>query len=233
MNIGAIVLCRMDSQRLPGKPLRAVAGKPLLWYVLARCRQVAELSDSLVIATSSRPVDDPIVRYGEEHGIPVFRGSADNVAERVLRCAERFELEAFFRVNGDSPFVEPSLLVQACDLARCETYDFVTNLAPRSFPYGVSAELVATRVYNIAVRAMTSSDHREHVTKYLYDNLEQYRHFNIAHDGDDLSSICMTVDTPSDLQVFVDFVRAHGRDWPNVPFECGVRFYKDLIHEHA
>ena len=53
LKIGAIVLARCDSTRLPGKVLRKLNGKPLIWYCLERIKKVKEI-DSIIITTSDR-----------------------------------------------------------------------------------------------------------------------------------------------------------------------------------
>src|SRR6187401_1254787 len=144
MIAGAIVVARLDSRRLPGKVLADIGGEPLLWYVISRVQLVRAFEGRVVIATSDRPVDDPLADCCQARGWPVFRGSADDVAGRLLACAEHHGWEWFARINGDSPLTDPELLGEACEVASFDDHDFVTNLQPRSFPYGVSAELLRT-----------------------------------------------------------------------------------------
>src|SRR5215472_2586414 len=74
----AIVQARMGSTRLPGKVLRPIAGRPLLWHVVHRLKRCRTL-DSIVIATSTNPRDDAIESFCREQTVSIVRGPEDNV----------------------------------------------------------------------------------------------------------------------------------------------------------
>ena len=141
--IGAIVQARMSSMRLPGKSLRPLCGKPMLQYVLESLAQVDELAETIV-ATSSDPSDDPIAEFCDQFGSVCFRGSLDHVAERFLQTANARGLSAFVRVSGDSPLLDPRFVARAVDLFVESNADVVTNVFPRTYPPGMSVELVRT-----------------------------------------------------------------------------------------
>jgi spore coat polysaccharide biosynthesis protein SpsF len=223
--LGGIVVSRMDSQRLPGKTLREVRGKPLLWYVLARCRAFFAPGHQLIVATTDRSVDDPIAWFCGEHGFQCYRGATDDVSGRLLGAATEFGIDWFFRLNGDSPYVDPALLAEAWRIARGGEYDFVTNLAPRSFPYGISVELIRTGAYAIARRGMIEPRHMEHATLFLYEHLHYFRYYNMLLEGEDLSGVRLTVDTEEDYAFFVRAVNALGSRWPHFSFRKAVELY--------
>lgn len=226
MTPGAIIVARLDSRRLPGKALAAVLGAPLLWYIVSRVQLVRAFAGRVVVATSDRPVDNLIADYCHAQGWPVFRGPADDVAGRVLACAQQHGWDWFARVNGDSPFTDPELLAEACEAAELGDFDLVTNLQPRSFPYGVSVELIRTQFYRQAYAQFRGPVDREHVTRYLYDRLADVRYINITHRGGDLSGERLTIDTPSELQAFRGFVAGQHRDWLDVTYADAVRFFQ-------
>ena len=226
MTPGAIIVARLDSRRLPGKVLAAVAGRPLLWFVVSRVRLVRAFGERVVVATSDRAVDNPLVDVCHAEGWPVFRGSADDVACRVLACATQQGWDWFARVNGDSPFTDPELLGEACEVAQLGDFDLITNLQPRSFPYGVSVELIRTDFYRRAYARFRDLDDREHVTRYLYDHQSEARSINISRRGVDLSRERLTIDTPEDLAAFREFVGSLHRDWLDVTYADAVRFFQ-------
>ncbi len=200
MQIGLIIQGRMTSERLPGKVLRPIHGKPLLGYMvdgLSRCRWI----ESLVVATSNDPTDDAVAEFCAEKGVTCFRGSLHDVAGRFAGVLSKVEWGGFVRVSGDSPLIDHRLVDRLVSQAKTCRYDIVTNVHPRSFPVGQSIEVVRTDSFLQAYRCMHSSHEREHVTKYFYLNEDKYEIVNVQREFD-CSDIRMAVDTPDDLSNF-------------------------------
>ncbi len=104
----AIVQARMGSTRLPGKVLKPIAGKPLLWHVLYRLTRCRTL-DWIVVATSDSPRDDAIEGFCRNEKIDVVRGPEDNVLARFQLAAEQTEADIIVRVSADAPFIDPAI----------------------------------------------------------------------------------------------------------------------------
>ena len=179
--IGAIVQARMTSRRLPGKSLRPLCGKPLLQYVLESLAQVEPLA-VVVVATSSDPTDDPIADFCKRQGSPCFRGPLDNVAERFRQAARRHQLAGFVRISGDSPLLDSRLVARGVALFQESDADLATNVFPRTYPAGMSVEVVRTATFERVVPGLDEPDDREHVTGYFYRHPEQFRIVNFARD---------------------------------------------------
>src|SRR5262249_27310258 len=95
----AIIQARMGSTRFPGKVLRPIAGKPLLWHIvhrLRRCRMV----DAIAIATSTSPRDEAIVDFCREQEIEIVRGPEDNVLARYVLAAAQTNADIVVRVSS-------------------------------------------------------------------------------------------------------------------------------------
>ena len=215
--LGMIIVCRMDSARCPGKVLADVQGSPLLEYVVKRAQQVA--SADVFIATSDRSIDNPIADFAEKHGLTTFRGSAQDVANRVLNCALENKLDWFARINGDSPYLSPELIKQGFQRATDEQLDFVTNLSPRSYPYGIACEVLRTDFFNQQVPTFDQPRYREHVTLRIYEQLPSIRYRNLSLADANLSQHRMVVDTPEDLSLFRSHVALAGKRWQEVSFQ--------------
>ncbi|MDO8463204.1 MAG: glycosyltransferase family protein [bacterium] len=205
MTIGIIVQARMSSQRLPGKVLRDLGGKPMLLYTLERVA-LAHGVDGVIVATSDETSDDPIAAFCADKSIPCFRGSLVDVAGRFFAAADAHEFDAFVRVCGDSPLTDPAVISTAVALFRGSEYDLVTNTFPRSFPVGVSVEVVRTEPFRRAHVRMTDPLDREHVTRYYYQHPEEFRikNFSASHDN---STAQLAVDTVEDWERFVRIVQ--------------------------
>jgi spore coat polysaccharide biosynthesis protein SpsF len=222
MKIITIVPARMDSTRLPGKPLRLLHGKPLLQHVLNRAQCIPDVS-SVVLATTARRVDDPLVEFAEQNGLAAFRGALENVAQRFLDCAQHFQADAFIRVNGDSPFLDSALIgTGACAAADV---DFVTNLIGRTFPYGISVEIVKTAVYGQIYQRLTTDSEREHVTAYIYQHINHFKVRSLTSPRPELSAARLTVDTPADLALLQRVFKQLGCGADTAGFERAAEVY--------
>lgn len=199
MKIIAIVPARMDSTRLPGKPLRLLHGKPLLEHVLNRARCIPGLS-AVVLATTARAIDDPLVEFAEQNRVAAFRGPQDDVALRFLECARLFHADGFIRANGDSPFLDAALIGRGVEACSSEDLDFVTNLVGRTYPYGIAVEIVKTKTFAQLYPRLTLDSEREHVTSYFYQHLDEFKVYRLTSARPELGSARLTVDTETDLR---------------------------------
>jgi spore coat polysaccharide biosynthesis protein SpsF len=198
--IGLAILARMDSARLPGKALRAIAGRPLLGHVLDRARLVGGI-DRVVIATSTRVVDDPIFEFAKAENAFGFRGSTSDVLERCIACASAFGWTHLMRISGDSPFFDPVLATRmVADPLACEI-DILTNVAPRTFPAGNSIEIISAAALQRVAKESGDTGDREHVTPYIYRNASRFRIRNIAAPDERYKGISLTVDHERDLDM--------------------------------
>jgi len=195
MRVGAIVQARMTSQRLPGKVLADVAGKPLLEWLLERLEH-AKLLDTIVVATSDDASDDPVAWWCGDRGTPCERGPLADVAARLVAAAQAHGLEGFARVNGDSPLLDQALVDQGVELMRASGADLVTNVRPRTFPPGQSVEVVRTAALARALELGMTAEDAEHVTGPLYDE-DIWRVVRFEAESP-RTEPPLTVDTPED-----------------------------------
>jgi spore coat polysaccharide biosynthesis protein SpsF len=203
-----IVPARMNSQRLPGKPLRAIAGKPLLQWVIESLKHV-EHAGEVVVATSTDRRDDALADWCAARGCACHRGPLDDVAARVLEAARARHAEAFVRVSGDSPLIDPALVTQAIAIFRRGDADLVTNVQQRTFPKGNSVEVVRISVLDRQLKRFGTQEDREHVTTVLYRHPELVRIVNFASDTP-AGQIQLSVDSSDDLHLVERILRKAG-----------------------
>ena len=222
----AIVQARMGSRRLPGKVLREVAGKPILQYLLENLQRSQRLA-GVVVATSTSAGDMPIVELCERLGVDVSRGDQANVAGRFLDVIETRHAQAFVRISGDSPLLDPRLVDRAVGRFETGDCDLVTNLRPRSYPRGQSVEVLNSQVFRDAYRAMSRREHFEHVTRWFYENEDQVKisNFRAARDWSDIR---LVVDTAEDLHMIARIVKRMER--PHWQYELSeiIEIYKSI-----
>jgi spore coat polysaccharide biosynthesis protein SpsF len=191
----AILLARLDSQRLPKKHFEKIGEFNLITHCLNRLKLGKNYT--IVLATSDREIDDPLIEWAQESGVNYYRGSAYDLKERIKGCVVHFDAEYFARVNADSPFIDSSLIDQGFDFLRRSNFDLYTNLYPRTFPYGYSVEVFNSKSF---INEIDQNKELENITTYFYTHSEKFRIKNLCLENEDYSKLELTVDTPDDLE---------------------------------
>ena len=142
MRIVAIIQARMGSTRLPGKVLRDIGGASMLARVVSRARQ-SKLLDEVLVATTTEPLDEPIVSACQKLGIPVFRGNQEDVLDRYYRAAGAYQAEAVVRITSDCPLIDPEIVDRIVGSFLAERPDYASNTLIRSYPRGLDAEVMS------------------------------------------------------------------------------------------
>ncbi len=106
-NVIGVIPARMGATRLPGKPLRTIAGVPMIQRVyegVARCQRLRRV----VVATDGPEIAD----FCHAAGIPVHMTSADHASgtDRVWQVVEELGADAAVNIQGDEPMVRHEMI---------------------------------------------------------------------------------------------------------------------------
>ena len=198
----AILQARMSSRRLPGKVLREINGRPMIYWQLQRIYRAKNV-DKVIVATSTDTTDDPLVDFLNSEEVPYVRGSLDNVKERFDNVITQFPSESFIRLTGDCPLVMPSLIDDLVDAFHEADVDYLSNTIKPTFPDGLDIEVVKTEAFRKLDNASLSKAEIEHVTYGLYSRTGQFTTQNFVN-SQDLSNLRWTVDYQEDLEFVRD-----------------------------
>lgn len=201
MKTAAIIQARMGSERLPGKVLMDIAGKPMIDHVVERAKR-CESVDGVIVATSTSPDDDRLADHCRQIGVNVVRGSEQDVLSRYALAAEKFCCQTVVRITSDCPLIDPEIVDQVVyEVSRNPGVQYACNFFPqRLYPRGLDVEALTSQVLQQLNKEATDPRHREHVTLKIYENAFR---FNIASVSNrlDHSHLRWTVDTESDLKL--------------------------------
>ena len=189
----------MTSKRYPGKMLAPFLGKPVLAHVVNRIKKT-KIKPKIILATSKNHTDDPLVVYAKHLSIEVVRGSHEDVLSRFILTLKKFNCDSFFRVCGDSPLLLPVLFDKAKSIYNEGNYDLVTNVFPRTFPTGMSVELINTSIFIKESKKIKKKIDREHITQYFYKNNKKFKIFNIENKRSLKNNLKLSLDKPTDLK---------------------------------
>lgn len=200
MRIGAIVLARLTSSRLPNKGLKLINGKEIIKHIIDALKETTCLDD-IIVATSIHKEDDALEYFCKVNNIKCFRGSLENVAERFLLASKFHGLSHAIRINGDNLFVNRALIDKFCFISK-EGYDFISNVPGRTFPKGMSVELVNVSKYEELYVNFSLERHFEHVTSYLYENEDELNYYYVENrNTPKASGAQLAIDTQYDYEL--------------------------------
>ena len=197
MRINAVIQARAGSTRLPGKVLEDLGGRPVLEWVV-RAARAATRVDEVIVATSTLAGDDAVADLATSLGVPVVRGSEDDVLSRFVAALDAHPADAVVRLTADCPLLDPTLIdAVAGAWAAAPAHNYVSTVLVRCLPRGLDVELVSAQALRAVDRMATGHD-RVHVTSALYADPSAYRLLGlcVTPAADDLR---VTLDTPEDL----------------------------------
>ncbi len=105
LTAAAVIPARWASQRLPGKPLLAETGKPLIQHVWERVSQASQLSE-VVVATDDARIVQAVEAFGGR--CVMTRDDHPSGTDRVAEVAAGLEAEILINVQGDEPEIDPA-----------------------------------------------------------------------------------------------------------------------------
>lgn len=109
-----VIPARYASQRLPGKPLMDIAGRPMIQHVYERARESG--AQEIVIATDDERIRDAAQRFTENVCMtsPRHASGTDRIAEVVETLGWPADT-VVVNLQGDEPLMPPALLSQVAE----------------------------------------------------------------------------------------------------------------------
>ena len=210
MKVLCIVQARMGSERLPGKVMREMNGKPMISYTLNSLKK-SKYIDEIVLATSTQEINNPLVEYVEKANFNVFRGeNEDNVLERYKLASDKYNGDVIIRVTGDCPLINPIIVDHVITKFLMYDYDYVRLDVPDTFQRGFDAEVFSKEALDKVYGKICSEENvhnkgydpfREHVTFYIYNHQDEFRVGYVNGEGKYFKNrnINLSVDTEEDF----------------------------------
>lgn len=214
----ATIEARMTSSRLPGKVLLPALGDPMLLHLVRRLQAVSSI-DAIVIATTVNVSDQPIIDFSFAHGISVYRGSEENVLERVVGAAEMLNAQVIVEITGDCPIIDPTLVEKTIQLFFDNNTDYVSNSLIRSYPDGMDTQVFSLE--NLKKSAILTSDplDLEHVSRFMWQHPDLFSQLNMLAPSDlHWPELGLTLDEADDYQLLKKIIEALGPQ--NILFGC-------------
>ncbi len=193
MKVIGIIPARYGSTRFPGKPLAMIGDKPMIQRTW---EQVMKSSlDAAVVATDDQRIYDTVSGFGG-HAVMTradHRSGTD-------RCLEAFDLiggnyDAVVNIQGDEPFIGPTLIDQVASLIRRDDTCLATLAKPITDPLRIHNPNVVKVVFDKEGNALYFSRHPLPYVRGVDPSLwigktEYYQHIGMyAYKADTLRAI--------------------------------------------
>ena len=202
----ASVQARMGSTRLPGKVLKPIVGKPMLWHIVNRVKR-AELIDKIVIVTSTKKRDSSILKFAEQYGVASYAGSEEDLVDRHFQTAKKFKANAIVRITADCPLIDPQVIDRVIRHFLDGDFDYVSNVVKRTYPTGLDTEIISYSALEKAWKETKTPLQRWRFTIYLRNHPEMFKLGNVTHE-EDISHMRWVVDTEKDLRFVREIYKA-------------------------
>jgi spore coat polysaccharide biosynthesis protein SpsF len=197
----ATIEARMTSTRLPGKVMMPLAGRPVMAHMIERHRR-SKYTDEVVVATTSKPTDDPVVALCEEMQCPYFRGSEEDVFQRMVQAAAAHQAEIQVQGMADSPLVDWRMVDQCIEMLEANNADCVENETIETFPLGFDMRVFRFAALQRAEQTDTEPGYREHAGLSVRQKRDQFKVIDWQAEGEmRWPELRLTLDTPEDYQL--------------------------------
>lgn len=177
--IVTIIQARTGSQRLPGKVMLPLAGKPLLIRMIERVK-ASPLSGFVAAAIPQSEEDDVLNNLCIKNDIKVFRGSNLDLLDRHYKAGLHFNADAVVKIPSDCPLIDPDVITKVISYYLNSDFDYVSNLHPPSYPDGNDVEIFSMTALEKAYNEAELQMEREHATPYFWENPDLFSIGNVV-----------------------------------------------------
>jgi len=175
LNIVASVEARMGSSRLPGKVLKNIGEIDMLTLLIKRLKK-SKLLDDIVVATSSKKGDNLISDWCKKNNIACYRGSEEDVLDRVVKAHEYMNTDLIVEITGDCPLTDPEIIDLGIETFLVNNVDVVTNCGNYlTWPLGQYVQVFPLELLQKVNLDIKDPVVHEHVSLYFYENPEKYK----------------------------------------------------------
>lgn len=201
MKIIGTIEARMGSSRLPEKTLKKVYNDTTLLELVVKRFELCNNIDAVVVATTIEKQDDKIALWCDKNGVLYHRGSEDDVLDRVVKTAQKFDADVIVQMGADSAYLDFELIDELIDIYKDGSYDYICNDMELTYPLGIYGHIVnVEKLTQVNNKINLTQEDREDVVRYIWEHPKEYKMLNIkATDELNYPNLRLTVDYPEDF----------------------------------
>jgi len=164
--IGIIVVCRLNSKRLPRKALLDLNGVPAIERCLLNTL-ASKMSKISILATSTASSDEELKKYTLDGKVKFFQGSGNDPADRMVAAADKFGIDILVRVTGDSHLISYELIDYLVESHIRKGADYSCL---KDAPLGVKSEVINKNAIKKLLSMAETDGYSEYLTLFFKNN---------------------------------------------------------------
>ena len=196
--ITVIIEARTGSSRLRNKVIAEIEGKPMIFYVIDRVKQIKSV-EQIILATTQEKNDKILIEIAKQNSIGIFAGDSMDVLNRDYQCALQNNADPIIRITGDCPLIDPDIVEEMLEFYLKNNYDYISNRINPKYPDGLDVEIYSFKTLQMVEQNAKLSSERSLVTTYITKNPKIFKIFSYENQ-EDLSGHRWTVDEQNDLE---------------------------------
>ena len=200
---------RTTSHRLPNKIFKKLNNFMVIEILIKRIKKIKGIDD-FFFAIPNTKRNDKLASFLKKKKINFYRGSEDNVLERVVKGAEMFNSDILVRLTGDNPLIDIYMVDEMIKMfKKKKNLDYYSNNGyakniKRTMPTGIDIEIIKFNTLKNISFFLRKKNFITYPSSYIYTSKkEKFKldHFFIKKNITKKfkKNLRLTLDTKSDL----------------------------------
>ena len=178
----------------------------MLRHLVDRLRLVPSI-DEIVLATTVNPADDILIEFARDAEIASYRGSEDDVMQRVIDAAASVKADLVVEITDDCPIIDPMIVEQVIRMYHANSCDYASNAHIRSYPDGMDVQVFPLDVLRRSASMTDDVLDHEHVTLHIRNHPELFKQCHLVAGPDcHWPDLGLTLDTREDLALLTKII---------------------------
>ena len=179
MTVGAFIVVRLSSSRLPNKGIMKIMNKPLIELMVERVQESQKI-DKTIIATSNHPSDEPLEVIAKRLGVGCYRGSLKNVMGRIVNAANAYDCDVIVELLGDNPLIHSDLIDDVVRFYQKGGYDYAASVT-NEYPVDMSKKRMFSLGVRVQVYSLDAAKRHVDYPEYADDESRGYSAYMFEH----------------------------------------------------
>lgn len=189
----------MHSKEFFGRVLSKLPnGKTILEFLISRIKENG-FKDNIVLVTSDKDSDLPIVKEGQRLNIKVIRGPLDDLIKRLLIAADTLDADYLVRILGSSPLLDLEAMQNLIEAHFSGDWEYTYNDHFNGVMLGTGSEIVNVDLLRKLDKEKLTKEQRISGTLFLRQHAHRFKIQKFNFDVG-MQWVNLWVDTREDLE---------------------------------